>query len=75
VAILNDTLVKTGYESLAAVLAAALEQAQSGKGKERHASGQAFDQQPIMTIGDMVGPGYQLGQAIKKLHESQRLDS
>lgn len=63
-----------GYESLAAVLEQALEQAQNGKGRERHATGQPFDQQPIMTIADMVGPGYQLGQAIKKLQESQRLD-
>ncbi len=70
----RETIIAPGYTSLARVLEQALDQAQHGKGRERHASGEPFDQQPIMTIGAMVGSGYQLGQAIKKLHESQRLD-
>lgn len=62
-----------GYDSLRHVLALALEQASVGKGKERHANGKAFDRQPIMEIGRMVGSGYPLGQAMKKAQESTRL--
>lgn len=61
-----------GYESLAEVLDRALEQAQSGKGKERHANGKPFDQQPIRTIGDDY-PGFLLGQATKKTLESRAM--
>ena len=39
-----------GYESLQLVLKLAYEQAAQGKGKERHAGGRVFDNQPIMTI-------------------------
>lgn len=63
-----------GYDSLRHVLALALEQASSGKGKERHAvAHRSFDRQPIMEIGHMVGSGFALGQAIKKAQESTRL--
>lgn len=62
-----------GYECLAQVLQAALDQAQYGKGKERHANSKPFDQQPIMQIGRMVGSGFNAGQAIKKAQESMRL--
>ena len=62
-----------GYDGLRHVLALALEQASVGKGKERHANGKAFDRQPIMEIGRMVGSGYPLGQAMKKAQESTRL--
>lgn len=66
--------VATGYERLAAVLDEALEQAQVGKGKERHATGQPFHEQPIVRIGELLGnDGFELGQAIKKLQESCRL--
>lgn len=66
--------VNTGYESLFAVLMEALDQSQNGKGKDRHASpDQSFEQQPIMTIQNLVGSGYNRGQAIKKIVESQRL--
>jgi len=65
--------VEPGYEALAAVLTEALDQAQHGKGKERHATDKPFIEQPIMVIGDLVGEGFQLGQAIKKLQESQRM--
>jgi hypothetical protein len=65
--------VVAGYEPLAAVLAEALEQAQSGKGKERHANDKPFARQPILEIGRMVGPGYQIGQAVKKGQEAMRL--
>lgn len=62
-----------GYGSLRRVLALAVEQASVGKGKERHANGRPFDEQPIMEIGRMVGSGYPLGQAMKKAQESARL--
>lgn len=65
--------VVPGYERLAKTLYRALEQAQSGKGKERHANDKPFLQQPIMEIGRMVGPGYQIGQAMKKGQEAVRL--
>lgn len=62
-----------GYERLAAVLEAAHEQAAAGKGRQRHASGQPFDKQPILEIGRMVGMGYQTGQAMKKAQEATRM--
>ena len=65
--------VKQGYEPLYEVLRRALDQAQSGKGHERHATDKPFLHQPILTIGRMVGTGYQLGQAMKKAQESTRL--
>lgn len=65
--------IEPGYQLLAATLVKALEQAQTGKGKERHANGRSFARQPIMEIGRMVGPGYQIGQAMKKGQEAMRL--
>lgn len=62
--------VSPGYEPLAAALQMALDQAQAGKGKERHANGRPFDRQPIMEIGRMVGLGYPTGQAKKKTQEA-----
>lgn len=62
--------VTAGYEPLAAVLQQALDQAQAGKGRERHANGRPFDRQPIMEIGRMVGIGYPAGQAKKKTQEA-----
>ena len=64
--------VAPGYDGLFNVLTRALHQAQDGKGKERHAQpGQAFEDQPIIQIGRMVGMGFQNGQAIKKMVEAQ----
>lgn len=59
-----------GYGPLAAVLRDAYDQSAKGKGKERHANGKPFLMQPIMSIGRMVGPGYPLGQAMKKAQEA-----
>lgn len=59
-----------GYMPLELVLCAAYAQASGGKGKERHAAGDAFNDQPILTIGRLLksadGEAYQ---AIKKLRE------
>ena len=58
------------YAALWRVLGAAYDQAANGKGKERHANDKPFTAQPIMEIARMVGPGYQLGQAMKKAQEA-----
>lgn len=58
------------YDSLARVLLAAYDQAASGKGKERHANEDAFEDQPIFTIAGLVGIGFNSGQAIKKISEA-----
>lgn len=66
----------TGFRSpstLESVLNDALVQATSGKGKERHADDNKFEEQPIMWIEKQF-KSFQLGQAVKKVHESQRLD-
>ena len=41
--------VYPGYQPLANVLQAALDQAQAGKGNQRHANGKPFLEQPIIT--------------------------
>lgn len=65
--------VPEGYDRLAQVLFKALDQAASGKGKERHSSGEPFEDQPICVIARWVGVGGTLFQAIKKARESVRL--
>ena len=61
------------YKELESILREAYNQATEGKGKERHARGMPFDQQPISLIPIMVGPGFLSGQAIKKIVEAQYL--
>lgn len=60
-----------GYLELERVLCAAYDQASAGKGKERHAAGDEFNAQPILTIGRLLksadGEAYQ---AIKKTREA-----
>lgn len=69
----HDTVVVDvykGYEGLLATLLEAYEQAAKGKGKERHAkNGEAFDDQPILTIAREHGLAFLTGQAAKKLAE------
>ena len=50
-----DIVPVKGYESLQYVLKQAYDQAAVGKGKERHAGGRSFDQQPIQTIPRTIG--------------------
>ena len=61
----------SGYLELEQVLCAAYEQASAGKGKERHAAGDEFNAQPILSIGRLLksadGEAYQ---AIKKTREA-----
>lgn len=65
-----------GYEQLAAVLDAALAQAQAGKGKERHAGeGEAFHDQKIVQLCEWMGSTQgAVFQVAKKALESTRLD-
>lgn len=58
------------YKPLFDVLAEAYDQSSKGKGKERHANALPFDRQPILEISRMVGPGFALGQAMKKSSEA-----
>jgi hypothetical protein len=58
------------YETLQSILDDAFCHAATGKGKERHARDLPFDDQPIMQTTRLVGPGFPLGQAIKKAGEA-----
>jgi len=69
----DDGMNTPGYEPLAAVLQRAYEQAAGGKGKERHAQGKPFLEQPMQELISLYGLGFALGQAGKKAQESQRL--
>ena len=46
--------IPNGYEALGLVLNQAINQAAKGKGKERHAIGEPFYQQPICEISRQV---------------------
>ena len=65
-----------GYNVLRDAFASAVEQASGGKGKERHANGSPFVDQPILSITRML-TGHPCGalafQAIKKTIEAGRL--
>ena len=66
-------LEKKKYNKLQAVLDQAFNHASQGKGKERHdVFGDNFEDQPIMWI-EKHFKSFQLGQAVKKIHESQTL--
>lgn len=64
-----------GYQDLIRALDQALDQAAAGKGRERHANGLPFKDQPIMTLQRRYGTGYALGQAEKKMDEATRMKS
>jgi hypothetical protein len=71
---LSQSMNTPGYEKLARALIAAYDQAAAGKGKERHANNQPFEDQPMSTINRALGSidGF-LYQAHKKSLESKRL--
>jgi hypothetical protein len=70
---IQEMLPPAGYDILHRIFHRAIDQAAFGKGKERHASGEPFEEQPICVVGRWVGIGAPLGQAIKKSRESFRL--
>ena len=66
--------VNPRYASLKKILDRAFVQASQGKGYERHATGQNFEDQPILSINRLLGDDSgALFQVIKKVQESQRL--
>lgn len=70
------TNVRKGYQGLATVLERSLNQAQNGKGNERHQVGEtSFEQQPICELARLYGTGYNFGQAAKKAHETSQLST
>ncbi len=62
---------KPEYKSLSIVLQEALDQAQRGKGHERHSAGEPFESQEICQNTRAVGLGFPLGQARKKAREAK----
>ena len=66
------TPVRKGYRRLYDTLIGALHQAQAGKGALRHGHGAPFEEQPAMEITKRLGLGFPLGQAMKKIIESQQ---
>jgi hypothetical protein len=69
----REVEVEPGYEGLLRVLVMGLDQAQYGKGRERHANGEPFERQPICEGGRSFGIGCLLYQAWKKAKETVRL--
>lgn len=68
--------VRKGYQGLATVFERSLNQAQNGKGNERHQVGEtSFEQQPICELARLFGTGYNFGQAAKKAHETSQLST
>lgn len=68
-----DATETAGYEALVRVLERAVLRSSQGKGKERHANGKPYTEQPIMQIGRIVGEGFAVGQALKKIEESMKM--
>jgi uncharacterized membrane protein YheB (UPF0754 family) len=74
---MNADKVLPGYELLHEVLHNALDQAQSGKGKERHACNEDFEDQQICEIDRRLKDSPVQGvlfQAVKKIYETPRLE-
>ena len=65
--------VPKGYESLWNVLIAALDQAATGKGKERHANNDAFEDQLMCYLAAQLGVSGPVFQVCKKAIEACRL--
>lgn len=64
------SMTTPGYEVLADVLQAAYDQSAHGKGAERHAHGNAFEDQRMQTISDLLdSPDGMMYQVIKKMTE------
>ena len=67
-------LANANYQLLANVLLRAHAQASSGKGHDRHSSGEEFEKQPICALNRLLGSvDGAIFQAAKKAHEARRL--
>lgn len=62
------------YARLRNTLLRAYLQVAEGKGAVRHGSDKPWVEQPMFKIAEVVGTGFHLGQALKKIEESTRLD-
>lgn len=71
---LSRSPTPANYLRLQAVLDEAFNQAAYGKGAERHAQSKPFEEQPMQKLIELYGTGFALGQAGKKMQESQRMD-
>lgn len=71
---LSRSPTPANYISLQAVLDNAFNQAAFGKGAERHAQSKPFEEQPMQKLIELYGTGFALGQAGKKMQESQRME-
>jgi hypothetical protein len=73
----SETAIKSSpdksYRKLEEILKAAYEQAANGKGKERHANGKPWEEQPMNTIANEEGIAFLTGQAKKKVGEARKL--
>ena len=63
-----------GFMALQRVLDDVMCQASAGKGIERHDNGNPWVDQPWARITDAVGLGFTLGQALKKIEESEGME-
>lgn len=72
----NTVELNPKYDSLYKVLLSAYNQASNGKGKERHQlnNEECFENQKICEIARRLSTDYNLGQAVKKIYESKRLE-
>jgi hypothetical protein len=61
------------YKELSRIMHDAYLQSANGKGKERHANGEAWEKQPMNTIANEEGIAFLTGQAKKKIGEAKRL--
>lgn len=66
----NQVVPYDNYKELKIILDRAYLQASVGKGKDRHANGLPFHQQPILVETRSVGIGFPAGQARKKIQEA-----
>ena len=63
------------YSTLHTVLQLAYDRASKGKGKERHANNQSFDQQVMARANRATNGGFSYGQIMKKIEEIPNLKS
>ena len=63
------------YSTLHTVLQLAYDRASKGKGKERHANNQPFDQQVMARANRATNGGFSYGQIMKKIEEIPNLKS